>query len=449
MHFMTLQQMRMEAREFFSTGIHAVDGYDKTRQCLLVDGKTLVVRDAFGHVLSKDLDFFRRIFLIGLGKVAGPMARAAEDILQDRITKGIIVVKHGSRVHLKRTDILEAAHPIPDVYSLKSAQMILRLAAGLNENDLMLCLLSGGGSALCSLPHGAITLPDLQQLTQELLSCGANINEINILRKHLSQIKGGQLARFAYPATVVSLIISDVIDDRVESIASGPTAPDPSTFKDAYDIIKKYHLLETAPVTIRAYLKAGLQGKVKDTPKPGEPFFKRTSNFIITHNLDALHAIAQKAAHTGYRTLILTSRLRGDTRHVAPKFGGLIKGLASSAHSQRAICVIAGGEMTVQVTGKGKGGRNCDFGLAVAPILHDLDRAVLLSAGTDGADGMTDAAGVIIDSTTLKRLEGMGLDHRAALADHDSYSIFKESGDLLVTGPTNTNVMDIQLALVA
>jgi hydroxypyruvate reductase len=387
--------------------------------------------------------------LIGLGKVAGPMARAAEDILQDRITKGIIVVKHGSRVHLKRTDILEAAHPIPDVHSLKSAQMILRLAAGLNENDLMLCLLSGGGSALCSLPHGGITLHDLQQLTQELLSCGANINEINILRKHLSQIKGGQLARIAYPATVVSLIISDVIDDRVDSIASGPTAPDPSTFKDAYGIIKKYELLETAPVTIRAYLKAGLQGKIEDTPKPGEPFFQRTCNIIITHNLDALHAIAQKAAHTGYRTLMLTSKLCGDTRHVARIFGELIKDLASPAHSQRAICVIAGGEMTVHVTGKGKGGRNCDFGLAVAPILHDLDRAVLLSAGTDGADGMTDAAGVIIDSTTLKRLESMGLDHRTALADHDSYSIFKESGDLLVTGPTSTNVMDIQLALVA
>jgi glycerate 2-kinase len=444
----TLHKMRMEAKDLFMSGVQAVNAYDTTRQSLCINEETFTVRDTLSRYIPFNLKEFRHIFLTAFGKAAGLMARATEDILQDRITTGVVVVKHGNRIKLNRSHLLEAAHPLPDKHSLRGAQRIARLVSEAGETDLVLCLLSGGGSALCTLPDGNITLGDLRMVTRQLLSCGANIHEVNTLRKHVSQIKGGGLARLAYPATAVSLIISDVIADRLDSIASGPTAPDETTFQDAYDIMKKHGLLETVPVAIRNHIEAGLKGEVPETPKPGDPVFEKTNNIIITHNLDALRAIAQKAVQIGYRTLMLTSRVQGDTRNVARIFGTMIKDLSDSARSQGPICIIAGGEMTTRVTGKGKGGRNCDFGLALSPLIHGLKNTVVLSAGTDGADGPTDAAGVIIDGTTLHRLQSMGLDHNAALADHDSYSILKKSGDLLVTGPTGTNVMDLQLVLL-
>ncbi len=443
-----LKHIREQARGLFLTGIHAVDAYESTKQSMSVDGNRLFIRNRDGQQAQFDMEACRRIYLIGFGKAAGPMARAVEDALQDRITNGIIVVPYGNQVELSHSQIIQAAHPLPDTQSQNGARQIIGLVLQADERDMVICLLSGGGSSLCCLPHAGITIEDMAVLNQLLLESGASIHEINTIRKHVSQIKGGHLARSIYPATTVTLMISDVIADRLDSIASGPTVPDPTTFKQAYAVLEKYRLAKSIPPNIHRLIEAGANGEVLETPKENDPAFRKTSNYIVARNMDALRAIRQQAERMGYRTLILTSRLQGDVTEVARTFGAMIKELIPVAQSQGPLCIITGGEMTVRVVGMGKGGRNCHFGLSLVPLISGQTGTVVLSAGTDGTDGPTDAAGVIVDHTTFAKLYGMGLDHRIALMDYDSYTLFQKSGDLLQTGPTGTNVMDVQLVLI-
>jgi glycerate 2-kinase len=450
MNHKSIEQLRTDAKDLLLHGIEAADGYRVMQQNLFIDKETLVVRGISGEKVEYDLKKFRRILVIGFGKVSGSMAYALEDILKSYIAGGVVIVKQGSRVDLEKIQIVEATHPVPDAKSIEGAQQVVRMLAEISQDDLVICLISGGGSALCTLPSKGIKLTDIQTITQSLLTSGADIFEVNTIRKHLSQIKGGQLAKLAYPASIMSLIISDVIGDRIDTIASGPTAPDTTTFRDAYDILQKYGLFQNAPASIRPRIKAGFEGNIGDTPTIDDRAFQKTRNIVIANNLNALRAIATKAGHHCYETLVLSSRIEGETRHVAEIYAALIKELVESPHPMPTpACITAGGEMTVRVTGKGKGGRNSDFCLALVPLISGRKRVVVLSAGTDGIDGSTDAAGGIIDGMTFSRAQNMGLDVTKALADHDSYSILKKSGDLLVIGPTGTNVMDIQLILIA
>ena len=446
----SIEQLRADAKDLLMHGIEAADGYQVIQNNLFLDKEKLIVSGIKGERVEYDLRKYRRILVIGFGKVAGIMACALEGILANHIADGVVIVKHGFRVDLEKIQIVEAGHPIPDANSISGARQITRLLADTFPDDLVVCLISGGGSSLCALPSEGITLTDIQTITQSLLKSGADVIEVNTIRKHLSQIKGGQLARLAYPASTLSLFISDVIGDRIDTIASGPTAPDTTTFRDAHDILKKYDLLKSAPVSITTRIKTGIEGGIQDTPKTDEPVFQQTRNIIVINNLTALRAIATKARHGGYNTIVLSSMIEGETRQVAKVYATLIKDLIDAPHPMPTpACVVAGGEMTVRVTGKGHGGRNGDFCLALVPLISGRTRVVVLSAGTDGIDGSTDAAGGIIDGTTFSRIQGLGLDVATALANHDSYSILSKSGDLLKTGPTRTNVSDIQLILIA
>jgi hydroxypyruvate reductase len=445
----SIEQLRTDVRNLFLHGIHAANAYEITKKSLTVDCGSLIIRSVEGSVVQRDLKRFRRILITGFGKAAGPMAHAAEEILRNYLTEGLVITQYGHGVDLQKIRICEAGHPIPDANSLKGAQEVVHILKSTKEDDLVIVLISGGGSALCTLPSEGIKLADIQAITELLLKCGADIYEINTIRKHISQVKGGQLAAFAYPASLLALIISDVIDDRLDTIASGPTVPDATTFREAHDILDKYDISEKSPAAIRNRIRLGMEGKIGETPKHDDIRFRKTKSIIIAHNLNALRAIATRAKDMGYRPLMISSRISGETRIAAQVFTAIIRDVAASTHTtQQPVCVIAGGEMTVSVTGKGKGGRNQDFCLALAPLINGLDRVVALSAGTDGTDGPTDAAGVIVDSTTLSRTENLGLNIEQALANNDSHEFFKKSGDLLMTGPTRTNVMDIQIVLI-
>ena len=387
------------------------------------------------------LDQFENIFVIGAGKASAAMARTVEQLLGRRITDGLINIKYGDAAKLRRIEINHSGHPIPDQNGLRGAERISELARQAGPRDLLIGLISGGASALLPLPMPPVTLEHKQRLTQLLLECGATIHEINCVRKHLSKVKGGQLARLAYPATVVTLILSDVIGDDLDVIGSGPTVPDRSTFADAAAILKKYKLSKRVPREI-ATLISNADG---ETPKSRDPAFARVQNLIVGSNRLAVNAAAKQARELGYRTLILSSYIEGETREVAKVHAAIAKEIVASGHPVRPpACIISGGETTVTIRGKGLGGRNQEFALAAAIEIDGLKGVTILSAGTDGSDGPTDAAGAIVTGETL----GRGPDALKFLADNDSYHYFDPLGDLIKTGPTGTNVMDIRLVLV-
>ncbi len=444
----TTSQMRTDATELFLHGIEAVDAYTTTKRNLKIDGGTLIASDVLGCSLQLDLAQFKRTLLVGFGKASAAMARASDDILQGRIQDGVVIVKKIHGRPPKKIAVIEAGHPLPDARSIEGAKRIAELASSANEHDLVICLISGGGSALCTLPRDGIALADLQQITLHLMNSGASIKEINTVRKHLSQIKGGQLAKLTHPATMLSLIISDVVGDPPDVIASGPTAPDPTTFRDAQKVLEKYQLQHNIPVAIREHLKQGFAGRQQETPKESDRAFRKTSNLIIANNLTALRSIAEKAAKKGYTPFILSSMIQGDTRHAAQVFANIVRELITRPATGTPLCIITGGETTVRVSGPGKGGRNTDFCLALAPMIKGFENVVILSAGTDGIDGMTDAAGAIVDGVTSRQAVEQGLDIELALRENDSYTLLKKLNRLLVTGPTETNVMDIQMVMV-
>jgi hydroxypyruvate reductase len=318
----------------------------------------------------------------------------------------------------------------------------------LNARDLLIVLISGGASALLPAPVEPITLSDKQQTTDLLLRAGADITELNTVRKHLSALKGGNLAALAYPATTISLVLSDVIGDRLDVIGSGPTVPDSSTFSDAFAVIQKYKLTRRIPKAVRRRLEAGAAGKAPETPKPGDPLFRNVHNVVIGSNRLSLEAAAGQAKALGYRTLILSSTMQGEAREVARVHAQILREVHLSGHPlRRPACILSGGETTVTVTGSGKGGRNQEFALAAAIDIAGLNDALVLSAGTDGTDGPTDAAGAIATGDTVKRAAALGLDARKHLCTNDAYPFFDALCDLIRTGPTGTNVMDIHLLL--
>ena len=440
----SLKQQRLDARIIFEASLAAADPILLVRRSLQLDRAILQA----GKRLY-DLARYSNLDVVGAGKAAAKMACAVEALLGERIAGGIVIVKHGHSIPLKKLKIVEAGHPIPDPAGIKATEAIIRLLRRTQKNDLILCLVSGGASALLSCPVVGLSLQDKQRTTQALLNCGARIQEVNAIRKHISGIKGGRLAELAYPSTVLSLILSDVIDDSMDNIGSGPTAPDSSTFADCLSIIDRYGVGDMIPLAVTTFLKKGAAGEIADTPKADNPIFQQVQNLLIGNNQLALVAAKEKAQAFGYNTLILSSSVEGETARVAIDHVVSARDVLSSSSPVRPpACIISGGETTVTIRGAGLGGRNQEFALAAALEIDGLNGIVVLSGGTDGTDGPTDAAGGIVDGTTVQRARDQGLNARSYLERNDSYPLLKAVDDLLITGPTLTNVMDLRLILI-
>ncbi|HET9490372.1 MAG TPA: DUF4147 domain-containing protein [Methylomirabilota bacterium] len=392
---------------------------------------------------SWNLDAVDRVIVLGAGKAGAAMARGVEAVLGDRIAEGFVVVKDGYTSATHRVQLVEAGHPVPDARGQAAAARLLALADSAEGTDLVVLVVSGGASALTPAPPPGVSLAEKQMVTRLLLASGATINELNAVRKHLSSFKGGQLARAAQPAFVLALILSDVINDPLDVIASGPTAPDPTTFADALDVLARRGVLAEAPRSVRSRLEAGRRGEVEETPKPGDPLFERVCNRIVGNNAIVVEAAAARARALGYQPHVLTRELQGEARDVAADLVGRARRLPPAS------CLIAGGETTVTVRGRGRGGRCQEFALAAALSVRPEDDLVVLAAGTDGTDGPTDAAGAVIDPGTVLRGRDAGLDAARALDDNDSYTYLRATGDLVMTGPTNTNLLDLYLVLHA
>lgn len=394
-----------------------------------------------------DLARVRSIYVVGAGKASAAMAQALEQILRKRITDGLVVVKYGHSAPVSRIKIVEAAHPVPDEAGREGARRLLSLVSRAGEGDLVIVLLSGGGSALLPHPAEGIGLSEKRAVTQMLLKSGADIREVNAVRKHLSGIKGGQLARAAAPARVLTLILSDVLGNALDAIASGPTAPDPTTFHDAAEALRKYRLWEKLPAGVKRRLELGLRADVPETPKPRDPTFRRVRHVVLGDNRLALRAAAEAAKRLGMRVQVLTGFLKGEAREVAQVFAAL----AREAHWQRReaspTCFLASGETTVTVQGGGLGGRCQEFALAGALEISGLRRTVMAAFGTDGTDGPTDVAGAYADDRTVQRAKSQGLDPLQALQDNASYPFFSALHQHLWTGPTRTNVNDLYLVI--
>ena len=441
----SLKQQRRDARAIFAAGLAAADPARLIQRCLQVDGQVLRAGERL-YDLTKHSD----LYLVGAGKATARMALALEGLLGERIAGGIIIVKWGHRIPLRKVEVVEAGHPIPDQTSVKATESIVGLLRQTQKTDLILCLISGGASALLCSPIEGLSLQDKQQTTRALLECGARIQEVNTIRKHISGVKGGRLAELVHPATVLSLILSDVIDDSLDNIGSGPTAPDSSTFADCLSIVERYGVGEMIPVAVRSFLKKGAAGEIVDTPKAGDPIFQKVQNLVIGNNQLALVAAKEKAEALGYHTLVLSSAIEGEARKVAIDHMIMARNVLSGSRPIRPpACIISGGETTVTIRGDGLGGRNQEFALAAAIEIDGLGGVVAFSGGTDGTDGPTDAAGGIVDGTTVQRGRDKGLDARSYLERNDSYPFLRTVGDLLITGPTLTNVMDLRVVLIA
>ena len=443
----------------FQAALERVDPYRMIVEHVRLEGATLVV--AFeGQRHAVDLDRYDRVLVLGAGKASVPMARGVEAVLGDRIGGGLVVVKYGHGGPLARIEVLEAGHPTPDHNSVEGARRIAELAGQADERTLILNLVSGGGSALLCAPlvdpgaSVALTLADKQAVTRALLACGADIGEVNCLRKHLSGVKGGRLLRLMAPARSLNLILSDVVGDRLDTIASGLTCADPTTFADALAIVAKYDLAQKSPAAVLRALELGAAGAIADTPKAGDPATLATTSILIGTNLAALLAARTKAAALGYNTAALTCALTGEAREVAKVLYGIARDVRDrDLLVARPAVIMAGGETTVTLTGPGKGGRNQEMALAfLAEMAKDEQggRGIhFLSASTDGSDGPTDAAGAFASAALLERAGQASLSLGGALRANDSYTFFEAVGGLLKTGPTMTNVCDLHMILVA
>lgn len=438
-------QRRADALAIFRAALRAADPQGAVRKALSLEGEHLTV---LGQTYP--LKAGARLVVLGAGKATPAMALAAEAALGARISAGAINTKYGHTLPLSRITTAECGHPLPDQAGVAGTEQMLALLQGLGPEDLVLCLFSGGGSALMPAPAPGLSLEDKQATTQALLACGAPIEEINAFRKHLSKVKGGQLARLASPARVVSLLISDVIGDRLDTIASGPTHPDSTTFADCLALVEQYQLQARLPATVCRHLEAGAAGQHPETPKAGDPCFARTRTEVVGSNALAIAAAAAEARTLGYQTLVLSSRIAGETREVAGMHAAIAQEIGATGQPLAPpACIISGGETTVTLRGQGKGGRNQEFALAAALQLDGWEQVTCLSGGTDGTDGPTDAAGAIADGHTLERARRRGLSAAASLRENDAYPFFDALGDLLRTGPTGTNVMDLRLFLVS
>ncbi len=432
------------AKAIFSKGVEAVLPEKVIKNQVFLNQDILKVKDN-----TLELDKYKKIIVVGAGKASAAMGKALEEILGPKIAGGLIIVKYGHGEKLRYAEVEEGGHPLPDSNGLKASEKLLTLLDDTDEETLVIGLFSGGGSALLTLPADGITLDDKISTTDALLKCGASIQEINTIRKHISKVKGGRLMEKAYPASFLALILSDVVGDKLDVIASGPTVPDPTTYADCIDLIRRYSLENEIPKTVIDFLEKGKVGVIPETPKPGDKLFEKASNHIIGNNYLALKAAEKEARKRGYNTLILTSVLEGDTTECARFHTAIAKEIVKSGNPvARPACILSGGETTVIIRGNGKGGRNQEFALVAALEIEGLNSVCILSGGTDGTDGPTDAAGAFATGNTINRAECLKLDARSYLENNNSYEFFKALGDLLITGPTRTNVMDLRIILV-
>lgn len=439
-----IEDLRKDARSIFMAGLGAVEPGAAIRRFVRRRDRRLWIDEQ-----EYDLSRFNHIYIVGAGKAGAPMAAAIEEILGEELTEGLVNVKYGHILPLDRIRLLEAGHPLPDRNGQRGSRMMMDILAKAGKQDLVLGLISGGGSALLPFPSPPLSLENKQQTTDALLSCGARINEINAIRKHMSQLKGGRMTKAAHPATLACLMLSDVVGDDLDVIASGPTVPDPSTFQDCIDILTRYQILDQLPGAVIRHFEAGISGMIPETPKPADPIFRNVQNRVVGNSSQALVAARRQAESLGYHTIILSSLIEGETRDVARVHTAIAKEIVRTGNPLPSpACIISGGETTVTVRGSGKGGRNQEFALAGAMDIAGEPGIVVLCAGTDGTDGPTEAAGAFADSQTASRAKAVGMDAATYLADNDAYHFFKPLGDLFITGPTNTNVMDLRIVLV-
>jgi hydroxypyruvate reductase len=450
-----------DLRTIFADAVRSVDPAGLIRNHTRLDGEHLSVTTETESV-TVDLRRFDRILLFGAGKATARMAAAVEELLGERLTEGIISVKYGHTEPLSVVSTIEAGHPVPDENSLLAAERIKELAGSADEKTLILNLISGGGSALLASPLSAaiegetlaLDLNEIQDTTSVLLACGAAIEEINCIRKHLSSIKGGRLAELCHPAMQINLLLSDVVGDRLDTIASGLTTHDTTTYGQALRILKKYDIAGKIPSRALKLLQAGNEGLIPETPKPGNRIFSQVRNLIIGSNRVAVQAALRAALRLGYNGIALSSRITGEAKEAARVFTGIAKEVrAYGTPVQKPACIIWGGETTVTLQGEGQGGRNQEFALAFLLELQEfgLDEdcgITMLAASTDGNDGPTDAAGGFASTEVLRAAAEKGLDPLDYLRNNDSYTFFEKTGFLHRTGPTNTNVCDIQTAIV-
>ena len=449
-----------QLERIFRAGLQRADPYAMIAEHVHLDGDTLTVQ--FENEMQRfDLAQFQRIYVFGAGKASARMAQAIEAILGERITKGVISVKYQHTAPLSRIRLIEAAHPVPDEASLQGAREVAALARTFDEHTLVINLISGGGSALFdglleyedAGRHVQLTLDDLRQTTQTLLACGADITEINCIRKHISTVKGGRFVKLLYPATSLNLILSDVIGDRLDAIASGLTVPDASTFAEALSILQKYGIAEKLPPAVRRAIELGAAGAIPETPKAGDPSFSRTHNLLIGTLVNSLLAAAEEARRLGYTPVILSSQLVGEARELAKMLLGIARDVKKrDLLVHKPACLIGGGETTVTLRGSGKGGRNQEMALAfLAEMKTDPATSTgvyFLSASTDGSDGPTDAAGAFAGWELVHAAQAADLRPEEYLKNNDSYHFYESLGGLLKTGPTGTNVCDLQIVIV-
>lgn len=441
---MSLGTLRDDALAIFHAGLAAAaPGPAVSRVLRLEEG---ILRAGEWSYAPREVE---KIWVVGMGKASAAMAVPVTELLGDRIQGGVILVKEGHGIPLSRIQVLEAGHPVPDQAGVEGVNQMMRLLEGTGPQDLVFCLISGGGSALSPAPSGKLTLDDKQEITRLLLTSGATIHEMNTVRKHLSLMKGGQLSRLAHPAPTLSLVLSDVVGDDLGTIASGPTFPDPTTFRDAIHVLHARSIFRAAPAAVRDHLEAGARGEVPETVKAGDPVMAGARNLIVGSNALALEAARRKAEELGYSASLPLGLEEGEAREVARIHVELARGLVEGGEGDALpACILSGGETTVAVRGGGLGGRNQEFSLAAALAMEGLDRILVLSGGTDGTDGLTDAAGALADGTTVGRGRAAGMEARDYLDRNDAFNFFHPLGDLLVTGPTLTNVMDLRIVLV-
>lgn len=434
-----------DAINIFNHAVEVVKPSAIISKYIKIDGNILTIADK-----KLKLDGINKIYLLSVGKAAAAMALEAEKILGDNIANGLVVTKYHHALPLTHCNTIEAGHPVPDENGIKATAAIKKFLSSLTGNDLLLCLISGGASALIADMADGISLDDLQQLSKLLLNCGASIHEINTVRKHICVLKGGQLLRHTNGAQVISLLVSDVMGDDPGVIASGLTVADNSSFRDAWDVIDKFDLSLKIPISIKKYLQDGLRKHVMDTPKPGDSLFDKTANYIIVRNEDALNAAKEAATQLGYHVNIIDKTMKGEAKEMAATFVNAL----ITYKGNKPACLLMGGETTVTINGNGKGGRNQEFVLAALIELMQLKVTVdqipvILSGGTDGTDGPTDAAGAFIDKNVLNNIKALPYDPLLYLLNNDAYHFFQQTGTLLITGPTQTNVMDIVIGLIA
>lgn len=437
------RKQRELALEILAAALTAADPGEAVKRFLKLHGNTLTVAGQ-----SYDLAKYDRVLVVGGGKAGSAMTAAVEEVLGDRVHDGVVNVKYGHVAPTRVVKIREAAHPIPDEAGIAGTREMVKLIESAGPRDLVITVISGGGSALIDLPVEGITLDDMKTLTNSLLRSGATINEINTIRKHLSQVKGGGIARLASPAAVVSLILSDVVGNPLDMIASGPTVPDTTTWQDAWRVVEQYRIAGELPAAIRARLQAGLRGEIPDTLKAGDPLFDRVQTVVVASNELAAEAAAAKAKDLDFNTMILSTFVEGEAREIGKLHAAVAREMITYGRPlARPACVIVGGETTVTLRGNGMGGRNQEMALSAAVKIAGFQDTMVLCSATDGSDGPTDATGAIADGETVERARAAGLDPADFLARNDAYHFFERLGDLIKTGPTNTNVNDLTFVI--